>query len=274
MTKRIFIVLLLLGLLIPFVSCSPAKTAGIQSLTTLPGGFDGPQLQNIGANSAKIVFKSRVPIVCNVAYGRDTGYGRIALMAMTGPVTDHEVALLSLDPATAYHFRITVTDTSSTVYQSGDYTFSTTPATGQQIRPTGKNISSISTGAAVSGVSSNWGKGDLNSSFGGNKAVDGRTDTEWSSNGDGDKAWIEITLKQTYDLAWVGFQTRTMGDTAKISSFKVITDDGTQLGPFSLPDAATIYYFPVNIKTRTLRFEVVSSSGGNTGAVEIEAYTK
>jgi len=58
------------------------------------------------------------------------------------------------------------------------------------------------------------------------------------------------------------------------SSLKVVTDDGTQVGPFTLPDASTIYYFQVTVKAKTLRFETVSNSGGNTGAVEIEAYTK
>jgi hypothetical protein len=271
-SKRFLAILPLLGLLCLLVSCSSNDGGKLHSFSALPGGFDGPHVQNIGANSAEIIFKSKVPIVCNVAFGKDTGYGRIALMAMTGPVTDHDVTLLSLEPTTTYHFRITITDTASNVYQSGDYTFTTAQATGAQTKPTGTNVAAASAGATVTGVSSNYGNGDLNSSFGGNKAVDGRTDTEWSSNGDGDKAWIEITLAQTYDLAWIGFQTRTMGDSAQIHSFKVVAENGIQLGPFDLPDAATIYYFPVNVKAKVLRFEGVSSSGGNTGAVEIQVY--
>ncbi len=274
MIKRFLIISLLFGFLLYSVSCSSGDSGAIKSLNALPGGFDGPHVQNIGAHSADIIFKSQIPIVCNVAYGKDKTYGRIALMAMTGPITDHDVSLLSLESAATYHYRITITDTSSVVYQSGDYTFSTASATGLQGKPAGTNVAAAAAGARVAGVSSNFGNGDLNSSFGGNKAIDGRTDTAWSSNGDGDKAWIEIELAQTYDLSAIGFQTRTMGDTAQITSFRAVTDSGTQLGPFSLPDAATIYYFPVNAKTKTLRFEVVSSSGGNTGAVEIEAYAQ
>jgi hypothetical protein len=274
MIKKYLLISLFSGLLLFLASCSSNNSGAIKEMSALPGGFEGPHVNNIGANSVEIVFKSAVPIVCNVAYGKDTHYGRIALMAMTGPVTDHDVAILSLDPATTYHYRITITDTSSVVYQSGDYQFTTTPATGLQSKPAGTNVAAATAGATVAGVSSNYGNGDLNSSFGGNKAIDGRTDTEWSSNGDGDKAWIEITLAQVYDLSSIGFQTRTMGDSAKIASFSVVTDGGIKLGPFNLPDAATIYYFPVSVKTRTLRFEVVSSSGGNTGAVEIEAYAK
>lgn len=58
------------------------------------------------------------------------------------------------------------------------------------------------------------------------------------------------------------------------SSLKVVTDDGAQVGPFTLPDASTVYYFQVTVKAKTLHFETVSNSGGNTGAVEIEAYTE
>ncbi|MCI0476950.1 MAG: hypothetical protein L0Y55_11935, partial [Anaerolineales bacterium] len=55
--------------------------------------------------------------------------------------------------------------------------------------------------------------------------------------------------------------------------FRVITDKGETMGPFDLADANQVYYFPVNATAQTLRFEVVKSSGGNTGAAEIEAYS-
>ncbi|MFC2045784.1 discoidin domain-containing protein [Chloroflexota bacterium] len=258
MTKKLWLLMLLGIMLLPILSCTTRSEAVIHPLDNLPGGFDGPHVQNIKAHSADIVFESMVPIVCNIAYGTDTEYGRLTLMAMTGPLTDHNVSLLGLEPNTTYHYRITVTDVSSNVYQSGDFSFSTAQATEQE-RPTGTNVASDITGAKVIGVSSNWGDGDMGSSFGGNKAIDGRSDTEWSSNGDGDKAWIEIELAQQYDLTIIGFWTRTMGSTAQISSFRVVTEDGTQLGPFEVSDAATIYYFDVNIKTSKLRFEIVSS---------------
>jgi len=46
-----------------------------------------------------------------------------------------------------------------------------------------------------------------------------------------------------------------------------------RLGPFTVPNAAGIHYFPVDIRAKRLRFNVVKSTGGNTGAVEIEALT-
>jgi hypothetical protein len=36
-----------------------------------------------------------------------------------------------------------------------------------------------------------------------------------------------------------------------------------------LPDAGGVHTFAVSAIARTVRFEVVSSSGGNTGAVEL-----
>jgi hypothetical protein len=194
-------------------------------------------------------------------------------MAMTGPLTDHEISLLGLEPDTVYHYRITVTDLASNIYQSEDLTFTTVEATDES-KPSGENVASSNADASIVAVSSNWGSGDLDSSFGANMAIDGNSSTAWSSDGEGNDAWIEIGLAQTYDLNVIGFWTRTMGNSAQISSFKMITDDGTQLGPYHLPDAATIYYFDVQASTHRLRFEVENSSGGNTGIVEIEAYAR
>jgi hypothetical protein len=276
LTSRRYICLLLLPLLVlamVAVSCGTGEQLGIRPLDDLPGGFDGPHVRNVGPHSASIVFTSQVPIVCNVAYGTDTSYGRLSLMAMTGPLTDHDVQLLGLEPSTTYHFRVTVTDQKANVYGSDDSTFTTSEGDGND-QPSGRNVAAPAAGAKVVGVSSNWADGNLDSSFGGNKAIDGDPSTAWSSDGDGDGAWIEIELDQKYDLDAIGFWTRTMGTTAQISRFTVSTEAGSQLGPFDLPDAATIYYFNVQVQAKRLRFEVDASSGGNTGAVEIEVYAK
>ena len=63
-----------------------------------------------------------------------------------------------------------------------------------------------------------------------------------------------------------------MGTSAQIASFRVITDRGEVFGPFDLADASSVHYFGVEITAKKLRFETVDSSGGNTGAVEIEVY--
>jgi len=63
-----------------------------------------------------------------------------------------------------------------------------------------------------------------------------------------------------------------MGSSAQIESFQVVTDRGEVFGPFALSDAGGVRYFDLDILAQQLRFEVVSSSGGNTGVVEIEVY--
>jgi hypothetical protein len=47
------------------------------------------------------------------------------------------------------------------------------------------------------------------------------------------------------------------------------------LGVFELPDAKQLYNFDLeDFRGQQLRFEVVESSGGNTGAKEIAIYVK
>ncbi len=140
-------------------------------------------------------------------------------------------------------------------------------------RPGGRNVASIKSGARVIGVSSNHGGESNSSQYGANNALDGDGTTEWSSNSDGNKAWIEIDLAKPFDITAIGLWTRTMGSSAQIVQFEVVADGRTRLGPFTLPDAAGTHYFPVKVTARRLRFNVLKSSGGNTGAVEIEALT-
>lgn len=138
----------------------------------------------------------------------------------------------------------------------------------------GRDVATLAAGATVVGVSSNFGGGPNDGQWGANNALDDDSATEWSSDGDGNDAWIEIELAQAYQLSAVGLWTRTMGASAQISEFRVITGGGTQLGPFEVPNANGLHIFPVDVQAQRLRYEVVSSSGGNTGAVEVDAFTE
>ena len=53
---------------------------------------------------------------------------------------------------------------------------------------------------------------------------------------------------------------------------QVVAGDGTVAGPFELDGASSVHYFETDFSARRLRSEVVKSTGGNTGAVEIEVY--
>ena len=239
----------------------------------------GPTFNGVTADSATVSLETKVPVVCAVAFGTTTAYGSLATdSAMNGgPLLVHNPVLHGLMPNTTYQIRMQGVGPDGTLYVSDNYTLKTpaaTPVALAPVTPAGKNVALASAGAHISGVSSNYGGGALDSGYGGAKAIDGDPATEWSSNGDGDKAWIEIDLGKKYALNAVGFFTRTMGTTAQISNFQVTTDSGQVLGPFTVPDAKSIYYFPVTATTEKLRFQVLKSSGGNTGASEIEVYAR
>jgi hypothetical protein len=186
-----------------------------------------------------------------------------------GAHSDHHPALTGLQPDTVYYARLQGVGPDGTLYRSEEYTFRTPPAAATDGEV---NLASAQAGARAAGVSSNYGGGSDDSSYGALKAIDGNAATQWSSDGEGDEAWIEIELAAETHVTRVGFWTRTMGSSAQIQSFQIVTDRGETIGPFDLADASQAYYFDTDFTARRLRFEVVTSSGGNTGAVEIEVY--
>jgi len=275
MTKRLLGTILVLSFLLAACGSPGLDSGRILSLEEMPDGFEGPEVIDITDTSALVIFTSGLPTACSVTYGSDTTYGALATDAMMGgAVREHDVLLTSLAPDTIYHYRVNLVDEQGRVYQSSDFTFKTykTPPEGE-VSVTGENVALLSAGARVIGVSSNYSGSANDSAWGANNAIDGDLGTEWSSNGDGDDAWIEIELVQDYDVSAIGFWTRTMSnDTAQIFRFTVTTDQGETFGPFDLPDADQLYVFPVQFTARTLRFDAVETNTGNTGAVEIEVY--
>jgi len=222
------------------------------------------------SNSATLQVTTRLPVVCAVVYGTTHAYGQIATdtdMAGGGH-SDHHPILTDLQPYTVYYARLQGVGPDGTLYRSEEYTFRTLPAeTGGEV-----NLASPQAGARVVGVSSNYGGGSDDSSYGALKAIDGNPSTQWSSDGEGDEAWIEVELAAETHVTRIGFWTRTMGSSAQIQSFQIVTERGETIGPFDLADASRAFYFDTDFIARRLRFEVATSSGGNTGAVEIEVY--
>jgi hypothetical protein len=171
---------------------------------------------------------------------------------------EHRALLSGLKPDTEYSYRLQGVGEDGRLYQSQIYTFRT-PET--VLPPYGPNMA---LGTSVVEVSSEFSAG-----FGAALALDGDTGTEWSSRGDGDDAFITIDLGAETEVASVAFRTREMSDGSAITlTFTVTVDDGETLGPFPAgPDPVEVSFVG-----RILRFDVVESTGGNTGAVEIEVY--
>ena len=267
--------LLLITACSPAPAATPARPANsiVHPLSEIL--VDTPQFTDEQPNSITLQLETRLPVVCAVLYGTTTTYGQLATSSDMGGggITKHHPILTGLMPDTLYQIRLQGIGPDGTIYVGDNFTYQTPPAAAiKPSQPPGKNVALVSAGASIKGVSSNYGGGDAASSYGANKAIDGDLNTEWSSNGDGDKAWIEIDLGKDTAITSLGFRTRTMGTSAQIERFQVVTDKGQTLGPFDLPDAKSVYYFPVSTTARTLRFEVLKSSGGNTGAAEIEVY--
>ena len=135
------------------------------------------------------------------------------------------------------------------------------------------NLLSASDGARIVAVSSNFGGAADDETWGAGSAVDGNPGSAWSSAGDGDEAFIEIELAGRAHLRTVEVWTRSMANgTAQTFTFTLTTDAGEVLGPFDLADAAQAYRFEIDVVASSLRFDVVTSNGGNTGLVEFAAF--
>jgi hypothetical protein len=212
--------------------------------------------------SARLTVSSSIPLACAVIYGLDEDFGSIATDDDMdgGAHTDHAPVLRGLRPGTDYRYVVQGSDAAGNLYRSDVLTF-TTPEATEPDRP-GENVAPTGT---VTDVSSEYSAG-----FAATNAIDGDPSTEWSTAGDGDDASLTIELPEVTEVVGFAIRSRSMGDgSSVIRTYQVTVDDGEVLGPFT---AETDGLAVVEVATtgRRFRFEVLTSSGGNTGAVEIE----
>jgi hypothetical protein len=273
MVKRSIKLLALLAAAVLLAACSAPATsvpeASVRPISEILASE--AEFRDIGPVSAAMLVETTVPAVCAVVYGTTPAYGQIATdMDMAGGAhSAHRPLLTGLSPDTLYYARLQGVGPDGTLYRSEEYTFRTAPAAADDGRP---NLALPANGARVVGVSSSFGSPD--GPWGPRSAFDGDGGSAWSSAGDGDQAWIELELADVTHVGRIGFWTRTMGSSAEVHSFRVVTDSGEIVGPFMLGGAAEIEYFETDFTARRLRFEAVTTSGGNTGAVEIEVYAR
>jgi hypothetical protein len=230
-----------------------------------------PRMVDITSTDSKLIFKSSIPLACSVVYGITTEYGSIATDEdMSGGAhTDHHPLLTGLEPDTEYNFRVQGTSAEGIFYFSENMKFRTSRA---EVK-TEANFASMRTNARVITVSSNYGGVKNDDRWGANSAIDEKRSTAWSSNGDGDDAFIEVELSSSIKIYAIEVWTRSMSDgTAIIRSFTVTTDSGEKFGPFTLKDDKEAYRYTIDTVARTLRLDVVESTGGNTGLVEFGVY--
>lgn len=228
-----------------------------------------PAIVDITDTEARLTFISSVPLACSVIYGKTSAFGAVAVDANMngGAIIDHNPVLTNMQPGSLYYYRVQGADAQGKLYWSpvGSFTTATESVS--------DNLLSIANGATISAVSSNFGQAQNDQTWGANSAVDGSSNSAWSSAGDGDNAFIEISLASAEQINTLEVWSRSMNDgSAKIFSFTITLEGAEVLGPFTLPDTVQAYQFPIGRVSSFIRFDVATSSGGNTGLVELSAY--
>jgi hypothetical protein len=210
-----------------------------------------------GGTSATITVSTTIDAACAVVFGEDEMFGRLATDKDMGGSAhrDHHVVLGGLRPGTTYVYRFQGSAVDGRLYRSQLFTF-TTPAAAAS------GPIDLAIGARIVDVSSEY-----SAAYGAANAVDGDPSTEWSSAGDGDAAFITIDLGQPADVSGVAFQTRQMSDGSAVTQTFTVTADGATFGPFSANEVV-----PMTVSAHILRFDVATSTGGNTGASEIQVF--
>jgi hypothetical protein len=212
------------------------------------------------ATNARLDVETTIRTVCAVAYGETSDLGELATdqNMEAGGHQDHGPVLTGLQPEATYFYRLQGVGPDGTVYQSEILTFST-PAAEVIEAGSGPSITVVD-------VSSEY-----SDAFAATNAVDGNPSTEWSTRGDGDDAYIVIDLGAETAVTAVRFVTREMSDGSSVATtYTVTVDDGPMFGPFDAGLDPPLV--GVEFTGRILRFDIESSTGGNTGAVEIEVH--
>lgn len=231
-----------------------------------------PVLAGLSATSTRVEVSTTIPVNCLIIFGETEDFGRVAQdsdMGDSGAHEDHSPILTDLEPETTYFYRLQGSDTQGNFYVSEVFSFTTPPESNE----VSDNLLSPTRGAEVLEVSSNFNNGANDGSWGILNAFDDDPNTQWSSNGDGNDAFFTVQLAEESQINIIRFWTRTMSNnTAQVFSFTVTTETGEIYGPFELPDPEQAYEFEVDFIAETLRFDVVDSNGGNTGAVDIAVF--
>ena len=209
---------------------------------------------------ATLTIDTNIDAVCAVAYGPTESLGALSTDTDMGGGAhdDHQAIMSGLEPETTYYYRLQGVGVDGNLYRSDLRTF-TTPAASVPAR------TNAALDATVIEVSS-----EFSSSFGGDRAIDGDLATEWSSQGDGDDAFITIDLGRIVDISGIGFRTREMSDGSSIAQSFTVTVDGESYGPFDAGPGLAVA--ALSATGQVVRVDVETSTGGNTGAVEIEVY--
>lgn len=230
-----------------------------------------PMLTTITHNAAVLTFESSIPVACSVVFGETDAFGMIAADPnMDGAaIIDHRPIMGGLAPETTYVYRLQGSDANGILYVSDVMTFTTAAdPSANEI-----NVAGSAVGATVTAFSSQFNA----TSFAAANAIDDNPATEWSSAGDGDSAYIEITFDEPAVPHAVEIWSRSMATSSQMFTVTVTADTGELLGTFHLNDEQanpTSHRFDIAPTTPIsgIRLDVNASSGLNTGLKSLAVY--
>lgn len=253
--------LLLMAAILLVSACAGGETSDVGDFSEIQNG-EITITPDVSGTAATLMVATSIDAVCAVAYGSTEALGSLSTDQDMGGGAhdDHQAIMSGLNPETTYYYRLQGVGSDGRLYSSDLMTF-TTPVAAESGAP-GPNVAIE---GAVVEVSS-----EFSDSFAASNAIDGDLATEWSSQGDGDDAFLVVDLGQDVDIVGVGFRTREMSDGTSIANSFTVTIDGDTYGPF--PAGPGLAFGDVSALGRVVRFDVDTSTGGNTGAVEVEIY--
>lgn len=253
--RGMWLALVLVAVLV--VACGDGNGVEDEVLDFSQIAEEGPDIESDASGTfATLRVTTTIDAVCAVAFGETEELGLLATDQEMGAAghSDHEVILGGLSSETEYFYRLQGVGVDGRLYRSDLLSFRTPSASGS----TGEE--NVAVGAEVVEVSS-----EFSSAFSAANAIDGNVATEWSSAGDGDDAFLVLDLGREVEALSVGFHTRSMSDgSATTETFTVTVDDSETFGPFPVGRAESAF------TGRVVRFDVETSTGGNTGALEVE----
>ena len=232
------------------------------------------EVSDLSSASATLRVITTEDVACVVVFGENENFGQMAFdqdMAQSAH-QEHGVVMRGLKPDTQYFYRMQGSDPQGRLYVSEIHSFRTPASAGNDLLKGAMNLASLEQGAKVAEVSSVFGGPEAASQWGGSSAIDGDPTTEWSSQGDGDEAFLTVQLAEPRRISGFGLWTRTMGASAQIERFQVVNEEGEVFGPFEVEDANQLHTYPAEGEGQRFTFEILDSSGGNTGAVEVAIF--
>jgi hypothetical protein len=259
-------VLLILALLA--AGCGSDGRGDVLPFSDIQGSDFAFELDPLDPGRAIFRVTTTEPSICSITWGATEALGnQNNSLSMNGTgIAQHDVILPGALAGETYFFTVQGSTADGRLFKSEMATF-TLPASDA---PSGADDPAdlrinLALTATVTAVSS-----EFNDAFAGTRAIDGNLTTEWSTRGDGDAGFITLDLGTAATVAGFEFITRSMADGSAITTeYAVSIDGGPALGPFPAGTPADARFHPADATGQVFRFDIVTSTGGNTGAVEI-----